>query len=87
MNYLTINDVFHVVDKITATTVRENRGSISLTDDGGIELRNNLNDCLSVKLCDEFFTFEIEIRFMCLVLSVKIVLGFIVCILVLTLNI
>ena len=33
---------------IIPTTVRENRGSISLTDDGGIELRNNLNDCLSV---------------------------------------
>ena len=36
-------------------TVRENRSSYSLTDDGGIELRNNLNDCLSVKLCVEFF--------------------------------
>ena len=35
-------------------TVRENCSSYSLTDDGGIELRNNLNDCLSVKLCDEF---------------------------------
>ena len=45
---------FIVHKQSTTATVRENRSSYSLTDDGGIELRNNLNDCLSVKLCDEF---------------------------------